>query len=219
MRSYVKMGFDAVKIKVGRVPPVEDAVRVRAAREAVGPNVPLFLDANNAWPDAMTAIQAVRHFEEYEPGWIEEPLMPDDIRGHAEIAAAVSVPVATGEIHATRWEFQQIVDAGGGGHPSGGRRRLRGGDRVAEDSGHGGVQQPGGCPPLARGPATSHLVAATPNATWVEYFPDFAVLNIGRLFSTMPEVRPGGLALPDAPGLGVELDEEAVSRWSVDGWG
>ena len=153
MRRYVEMGFDAVKIKVGRVPPVEDAVRVRAAREAVGPNVPLFLDANNAWPDAMTAIQAVRHFEEYEPGWIEEPLMPDDIRGHAEIAAAVSVPVATGEIHATRWEFQQIVDAGAADILQADAGVCGGGDRVAKDSGHGGVQQPGGCPPLARGPA------------------------------------------------------------------
>ena len=66
--------------------------------------------------------------------------MPDDIRGHAEIAAAVSVPVATGEIHATRWEFQQIVDAGAAPHPAGGRGRLRRRDRVAEDSGHGGVQ-------------------------------------------------------------------------------
>ena len=63
-----------------------------------------------------------------------------------------------------------------------------------------------------------HLVAATPNATWVEYFPDFTVLNIGRLFSTSPEVRPGGLALPEAPGLGVELDEQAIDRWSLDEW-
>ena len=63
-----------------------------------------------------------------------------------------------------------------------------------------------------------HLVGSTPNTTWVEYFTDFNVLNIGRLFSTSLELRPGGLALPDAPGLGVELDESAVTRFSLDGW-
>lgn len=54
------MGFRAVKMKVGRVPPEEDAMRVKAAREAVGPAAPLFLDANNGWPDAAAAIEAVR---------------------------------------------------------------------------------------------------------------------------------------------------------------
>ena len=63
-----------------------------------------------------------------------------------------------------------------------------------------------------------HLVAATPNAAWVEYFTDFKVLNLGRLFSTALEVVPGGVALPSGPGLGITLDDGAVSRYSVDGW-
>jgi L-alanine-DL-glutamate epimerase-like enolase superfamily enzyme len=64
-----------------------------------------------------------------------------------------------------------------------------------------------------------HLVASTPNATWVEYFTDLEIINMGRLFSTSLEVRPGGLALPQRPGLGIELDEAAVKQFSVDGWG
>ena len=218
MRRYVEMGFGAVKMKVGRLTPREDAERVRAARDAVGPDAPLFLDANNAWPDAATAIRAVRMFEEYEPGWIEEPLMPDDVQGHAEVAAAVETPVATGEIHATRWEFQQLVEAGAAAI-------------IQADAGVcGGVTEWRKVAALAAAHNLAvaphwladlhvHLVAATPNATWVEYFPDFKVLNIGRLFRTRLEVRPGGLALPTAPGLGVELDEEAVTRYSRDGWG
>ncbi len=218
MRRYVDMGFPAVKMKVGRLSPQDDAVRVRAAREAVGPRIPLFLDANNAWPDAQTAIQAVRMFEECEPGWIEEPLMPDDIQGHAEIANSISTPVATGEIHATRWEFQQIVEAGAAAV-------------IQADAGVcGGVTEWRKIAALAAAHSLAvaphwladlhvHLVAATPNATWVEYFPDFTVLNIGRLFSAGPEARPGGLALPEMPGMGVELDEDAVSRYSRDGWG
>ncbi len=217
MRSYVDMGFQAMKIRVGRVSPKEDAVRLRLVREAVGPDVPVFLDANNAWPDATTAIQAVRHFEEYNPGWIEEPLMPDDIRGHAEVAAAVPVPVATGEIHATRWEFQELVerraaailqaDAG----VCGGITEWR---KIAAMAASNNIP----VAPHWLADVHIHMVASTPNATWVEYFTDFNVLNIGRLFSTSLELRPGGLALPDAPGLGVELDESAVTRFSLDGW-
>ena len=143
--------------------------------------------------------------------------MPDDIRGHAEIAAAVSVPVATGEIHATRWEFQQIVEAGAAevlqadAGVCGGVTEWR---KIAATAASNNLA----VAPHWLADLHVHLVAATPNATWVEYFPDFTVLNIGRLFSTAPEVRPGGLALPEEPGLGVELDKEAVGRWSADGW-
>ncbi|MFQ5872387.1 MAG: mandelate racemase/muconate lactonizing enzyme family protein [Dehalococcoidia bacterium] len=217
MQSYLEMGFRAVKMKVGRLAPKEDAARIRAAREAVGSDVPLFLDANNAWPDATTAIRAVRIFEEYEPGWIEEPLMPDDIRGHAAIAAAVHTPVATGEIHATRWEFLQLVqqraasilqpDAG----VCGGITEWR---RIAAMAASNDIP----VAPHWLAEVHIHLVASTPNAIWVEYFTDFNIINLGRLFATGLEVRPGGLALPQGPGLGVELDWSAVKRFSVDGW-
>jgi L-alanine-DL-glutamate epimerase-like enolase superfamily enzyme len=183
----------------------------------VGPDVPLFLDANNAWPDASSAILAVRVYEPYNPGWIEEPLMPDDIEGHAAIAAAVNTPVATGEIHATRWDFVQIVE------------RKAAAILQADAGVCGGITEWRRIAALAAAHSIPlaphwladlhvHLVASTPNASWVEYFPDFSVLNLGLLFSTRLEVRPGGLALPSRPGLGVELDEDAVQRCSVDGW-
>ena len=217
MESYLEMGLPAVKMKVGRVSTREDVDRVRTAREAVGPDTPLFLDANNAWPDATTAIQAIRSFEEYDPGWIEEPLMPDDIRGHAAVAAAVRTPVATGEIHATRWEFAQLVqekaasilqaDAG----VCGGITEWR---KIAAMAASNNIS----VAPHWLAELHIHMVGSTPNATWVEYFPDFSVINIGRLFRTGLEVRPGGLALPERPGLGIELDDTAVTRYSVDGW-
>ena len=63
-----------------------------------------------------------------------------------------------------------------------------------------------------------HLVAATPNATWVEFFPDTEVLNLMEVFRTRLEIRDAGLALPQEPGHGVVLDDAAVERWSRDGW-
>ena len=217
MQGYLDIGFPAVKIKVGRLPTREDATRIKAAREAVGLDVPLFLDANNAWPDATSAIEAIRHFEEYNPGWIEEPLMPDDIQGHAAIASAVRTPVATGEIHATRWDFVQLV-------------QQKAAVILQADAGVcGGITEWRKIAALAAAHDLSvaphwlqelhvHLVASTPNATWLEFFTDFKVINLGRLFSTSLEVKPGGVALPESPGLGIELDEGVMKRYSVDGW-
>ena len=217
VRGYVDMGFTAVKIKVGGVSTADDADRIAAARETVGPGVELFLDANNAWRDAASAIRAVRAWEEWDPGWIEEPLMPDDVDGHARVAESVATPVATGEIHATRWDFLQLVDRGAA-------------DVLQPDAGVcGGITEWRRIAGLAAAHDLAvaphwladlhvHLVAATPNAAWVEYFTDFKVLNLGRLFSTALEVVPGGVALPSGPGLGVALDDDAVSRYSIDDW-
>jgi len=217
MRGYVDMGFNAAKIKVGRVSTQEDVTRIGAAREAVGADAKLFLDANNTWPDAISAIQAVRAFEEHEPGWIEEPLMPDDIAGHGEVAASVETPVATGELHATRWEFQQLIEHGAASilQPDaavcGGITEWR---RIAATAASSNLT----VAPHWLADLHVHLVASTPNATWVEYFTNFNVLNIGALFATALEIVPGGLALPQRPGLGVELNKVAVKKYAVDGW-
>ena len=112
LRGYVEAGFTAVKIKVGRLPLEQELRRVRKAREAIGPDTILMMDANNAWPDAAAAIPAIRALAEVNPFWVEEPLMPDDIRGHAAIREKVSVPIATGEIEATRWGFAALLEQG-----------------------------------------------------------------------------------------------------------
>ena len=217
LQICLDMGFRAVKMKVGGLPPAEDATRVRIAREAVGPNVHLFLDANNAWPDAHTAIQAIRHFEEYNPGWMEEPLMPDDIHGHAAVAAAIQMPVAMGEIHATRWEFRQLIE-------------HKAASILQPDVGVcGGITEWRRIAALAAGnniPVAPHwlaevhvhLVASIPNAIWTEYDTDLRGGGVGRLFSTRLDIKSGGLALPQRPGLGVELDQAAVKCYSVDSW-
>jgi len=63
-----------------------------------------------------------------------------------------------------------------------------------------------------------HLVAATPNARYVEYFPDDQVLNFRRLVDTQLEVRDGNLIVPQGPGLGFGFDEKAVEKYAKDQW-
>jgi len=217
VRGFVDRGFRAVKIKVGRVPVEEDVARLRACREAIGPGVQLFADANNAWRDAPSAIRAIRAFEECGIDWLEEPVMPDDIDGSAAVAREVNVPIATGEIEATRWGFQSLIQAGAASilQPDaavcGGITEWR---RIAAlAAGHGIPVAPHWFADLH-----VHMVAIAPNATWVEYFPDTSVLNFMRLLKSSLEVADGRLVLPEKPGLGIELDEEAVTRYSVDGW-
>ena len=217
VQGYVDKGFKAVKIKVGRLSAREDAERIRACRQAIGPDVPLFLDANNAWRDASEAIEAIRWFEEYEPGWVEEPVMPDDLEASAAITAAVRTPVATGEIEATRWGFQELIHRQAASilQPDaavcGGITEWRKIASLAAD--HGLPVAPHWFADLHL-----HLVAATPNATWVELFPDAKVLNFMRLLKKSVEVRDGELVLPKEPGLGIELDAKVVERYSLDGW-
>ncbi len=110
MCGYVEQGFTAVKLKVGKLGAREDAERMRAVRRALGDDVELLLDANGGWPDAPTAIAALRRLEEHRPYWIEEPVRADNLAAMARIAEATETPVATGELEATRWAFAELVE-------------------------------------------------------------------------------------------------------------
>ena len=107
---YIQKGFDAVKLKVGKLGAAEDARRMAAVRKAVGDDVDILLDANGGWPDAPTAVAAMRRLEEFRPFWIEEPVRAGNLAAMSRIAEALDTPVATGELEATRWAFHQITE-------------------------------------------------------------------------------------------------------------
>lgn len=214
MAGYVKAGFRAVKMKVGRLSPAEEEARVRSARKAVGQDVKLMLDANNAWHDVPTAMQYVRRFEPYDPYWIEEPFFPDDIDNHARLAKLTRITVATGEIGTGRWHFKEILDKGAAqilqadALVCGGVSEWR---KIAATAASYGATV---CPHWFHD-LHVHLVAATSNARYVEFFPDDQVLNFRRLIDTQLAQRNGALVLPKTPGLGFRFDEKAVERYSL----
>jgi L-alanine-DL-glutamate epimerase-like enolase superfamily enzyme len=160
----------------------------------------------------------MRRFEAYSPYWIEEPFSPDAIDLHARLAAMTPVTVATGEIEAGRWRFRELVD-------SGGAEILQTDAAVC-----GGISEwrkiaaYADCRGLTVSPHWFHdlhapLVAATPNARFVEFFTDDQVLNFRRLISNQLELDQGRVLLRQSPGLGFDFDEQAVRRyggqWSV----
>ena len=217
VESYVEMGFNAVKIKVGRLNIDEDVKRVAAARDAIGPNIQLFLDVNNAWNDTATAIAYVKRFERFNPGWIEEPFPPDEFDLFASLSASVDTPIATGEIENGHWGFKVLLDKRGVDiiQPDvavcGGVSEFK---KIANLAAAYGVT----IAPHSRQDLHVHMVASTPNATWLEYFDDVSITNIALVLSTKLEHKNGNVIIPERPGFGIELDENAVSKYSIDGW-
>lgn len=223
LAGYVRDGFKAVKMKTGRLSPREEEARVRAAREAIGPDVLLMLDANNAWPDLPTALRYMDRFEPYDPYWIEEPFSPDDLDNHARLAQRTRVTVATGEIEAGRWRFKDMLDKQAAGilqtdaTVCGGVSEWR---RVAATAASYGIT----VSPHAWHDVHVHLAASAPNAGFVEFMPDDHIVNFRRLIDTQIVAKNGDLLLPQSPGLGFNFDTAAVRKYgtraagSKDAW-
>lgn len=113
VRKALKEGWSSFKIKVGR-DIEEDLHRCAVAREEIGWDVPLMLDANQVW-DVDAAITHTKALARFKPEWMEEPTSPDDVLGHAAIAKAVrplGIGVATGEHCQNRVVFKQFFQAG-----------------------------------------------------------------------------------------------------------
>ncbi|ROQ41524.1 L-fuconate dehydratase [Frondihabitans sp. PhB188] len=109
-KEAVRDGFTQIKLKVGASVD-EDIRRLGLAREAVGPDIRIAIDANQRW-DVDEAVEWIGALAQFDLAWVEEPTSPDDILGHAEIARRIApVPVATGEHIANRVVFKQLLQA------------------------------------------------------------------------------------------------------------
>jgi L-fuconate dehydratase len=109
-REAVADGFTQIKLKVG-ADLADDVRRLSLARKVVGPDIRIAVDANQRW-DVADAIAWIKELAPYDLAWVEEPTSPDDVLGHAAIAAGIApIPVATGEHMANRVMFKQFLQA------------------------------------------------------------------------------------------------------------
>ena len=214
--GWVDQGIKRVKIKVGKdfgQSEREDIQRLEAVRRAVGDDVAIYVDANNGYYPKQ-AIYMAKEFERYQVGWFEEPVLADDIDGLARVADATSIPVATGEHEYTKFGFRELISRGGA-------------DIVQPDVGRvGGVTEWMKVAHLAHSfdlPVAPHsvqlvhlhLACATPNLKVVEYM-NVALAGDRVWYTEFPDQKDGMWApYPDRPGLGLELDPDAVARFSV----
>jgi L-alanine-DL-glutamate epimerase-like enolase superfamily enzyme len=212
VQSRVDRGYRGVKIKVGRPTLGEDVARVAAAREAVGDGVALYLDANQAW-DVDEAISRVLAFKPFAPGWIEEPLNPADIAGHARIRNRTGIPVAVGESLYSLAEFERYVAAEAvdvlqpdvgrvGGFAEWMRIARLAADNRKSISAHY----------LAE--LSVHAMCAIPNALLLEDVSGGSLHELG--LSTLPLVVGGSASVDRVSGLRLALDDAAIERHRLD---
>ncbi len=225
-RGYVEAGFMGMKTKVGGLPMDEDVKRVAALREAIGPDVKLMVDANQAY-NATSAIRIGRRLEEYDLVWFEEPVNAQDIEGYLQVKSALPMAIAGGENLRTRYEFSQFLArrAYDIAQPDvvnvGGVTEMR---NVAMTANTHGIQvnpHVWGSPVMIA--ASLHVTATLPPCPpsgTPEPFVQEPVMEFDR---TPSEIREGltenpfdqvdgYLAVPEGPGLGIEIDEDAVRR-------
>ena len=213
--NYVAQGFTAVKLKVGKLGASADAARMRAIRKAIGDDVEILLDANGGWPDAPSAVGAMRRLEEFRPFWIEEPVRADNIQAMARIAEALDTPVATGELEATRWAFADLLE------------------RKAAD-----ILQPDAtvCGGVGEWLKIAHMAAAVdvpiaphynwdihtqlnatiPNALFVEYFVRGSDVKVFDAVLANPIYPANGYIAPRTePGFGMEFIPEKLKEFRI----
>lgn len=204
-RKIVGQGYRALKMRIGKPRIEEDVARIRAVREAIGPDVELMVDGNQRFT-VDHAIRLGRKIEELNIAWLEEPVPAYDFEGSARVAAALDMPIASGENVYTRYGFRQMLE-------------MRAADILMPDLVCvGGVTELLKVAHMAEAydvPITPHvfpeqsmhMVAASPNGTYVEHMPWFSALYREKI-----AFQDGVIRVPDRPGFGFTFDPDMIEQ-------
>ncbi|MFL6663971.1 MAG: L-talarate/galactarate dehydratase [Rhizobacter sp.] len=205
--AALERGIGGIKLKVGQPDPMVDLERVQAVHDHIGGRAAMMIDANQQW-DRVTAQRFGRLVEPLNLAWIEEPLDAYDAEGHAALAAMLDTPIATGEMLTSVAEHWELI-------------RHRSVDFIQPDAPRvGGITQMLKIMALAdharirMAPHFAmeihlHLSAAYAHEPWVEHFE-----WLEPLFNERLQIRDGRMIVPNRPGLGFSLSEQARA-WTV----
>ena len=221
--AAVEEGFTAIKIKIGR--GVEDDVhRVEIARDALGPDGDLMVDYNGNYRPAQ-AIESIRAIEPYDITWAEEPVPPEDLDGYRDLRRHVTVPIAAGEAHYGRFAMRELLEVVDVVQPDlgrcGGLSEARFIAKLATTT--GAVVHPHVWNSGVGIAAAVQFVAARPAFPHVTNEPEPRYLEFDRaenplrheILDTPFDPSGGTVAVPDGPGLGITVDEDAVERYRI----
>lgn len=207
-RASVARGLPGAKVKVGRPDAQDDVERLTAVREAVGPSFHLMVDANQSLTSA-EAIRRAKLFADLDLFWLEEPLPAEDVSGHALLARSTAIPVAVGESIYSVGHFKEYL--------------AQGAASVIQVD----VARVGGITPWLK---VAHLAeaynvkvaphflmelhlslaCAVPNALYIEHIPQLRAVTRSEV-----EILDGRALAPDAPGLGIDWDPDAIEDLRV----
>ncbi|MEM2905378.1 MAG: mandelate racemase/muconate lactonizing enzyme family protein [Candidatus Bathyarchaeia archaeon] len=227
---YLENGFKGIKIRSWRPKPEQDLDAAKAVRDAVGDEMSIMVDRTAHHPgwvwDHHTALKMARGYEKYDVAWLEEPLDRNDLDGLAELSRAVDIPITGGEAEHGIYRFKEILEKRSldivqpDAYTSGGILTVKKIASIAEAFGkpcilHGSngfglaapLQAIGALPNC---PWLEVAIVSPPFLPWEQWEPLTPLLKGGPLFN----VEDGYVKLPDRPGLGVDLDEEALKRYA-----
>ncbi|MCA9205791.1 MAG: mandelate racemase/muconate lactonizing enzyme family protein, partial [Planctomycetales bacterium] len=226
LRSVTAREFRAIKLgwrPFGRRNSRFDEQLIRTARETLGPDIDLLIDAGGSeqfWPHGYKwALRTSQMLAEYDVAWFEEPLAPDDLEGYALLRERSPVPIAGGEVLTRRQAFQPWLERRAvdiiqpdatkcGGLTEARRIAWMAADHHVQMVSHGWNTAVG----LA---ADLHLAAAMPVARYVEFLTPAPYID-SLLVEPFQLDANGYLTIPDRPGLGIELDRDALARFAGD---
>jgi L-alanine-DL-glutamate epimerase-like enolase superfamily enzyme len=215
LARYVEQGFAGIKFKVGGRTPREDAVRVAAAREAIGPDFALMVDANQGY-DRAQAVEFARLVADLNVRWFEEPCRwTNDARWMRDVRYQTGIQVCAGQSETTLSGIRDLMvagaidvsnfDASWAGGPTIWRKAAGLAAAFGIQLGHHEEPQ-----------VASHLLASVPDYTFVECFDEERDPFFWQLSDISTRVAGGFYTLPERPGFGIELDWDYVRAHTVD---
>jgi galactonate dehydratase len=221
-KGYTAIKFDPFGVAWGGMSAAEIGLSIElvaAVREAVGPEVDLFIEAHRRF-DPATAVKVGRLLEPYNPGWYEEPVASEQIRDLAAIGARLSVPISGGESLSYKEEFEALLSARAVQVIQPDPITAAGITEMKKIAAVAQVHNANLAPHNAQGPvctmACLQIDASTPNVLIQETFEDFGT-PLAALITEQPvEIVDGYLEIPDRPGLGIELKEEVMAEYPYD---
>jgi L-alanine-DL-glutamate epimerase-like enolase superfamily enzyme len=225
LKAATARGFKAVKLgwrPFGRRDRKTDELLVRTARDTVGPGIEIMVDAGGSeqfWPHGYKwALETAKMLAAYDVAWFEEALPPDDLEGFVELRRHAPLPITTGEVLTRRQSFRPYLERHAvdiiqpdctkcGGVTESWRIAW-----MAYD--HNILWVPHGWNTAIGLAADLHLAAAVPVAKYVEYLTPSPYIEeiITQPFKLDAE---GYLTVPDRPGLGIELNLEALKKYGI----
>lgn len=209
-RLVMDEGYPGVKIKVGSIDAEDDLRRIEAARNAIGPDAKLMVDANGKW-DLDTAIRIGGLFRDFDVYWFEEPLWYDDLQDHVLLGRSIETPIALGEQLYMPEEFRNFVEAQAVRFVQPDCVRLAG---ITEWLEVAEMAHDHGLPVCAHiGDMMQvhlHLSLAHPACEMLEYIP-----WMRDCFVEPATVSDGVFVRPELPGAGTTLRDDAIERFGV----
>lgn len=229
-QDYAEQGFDAMKLRfrygpeAGRAGMRENEAIVETVRDAVGDEIEIAGDAYMGWT-VRYAKRMISRLDSYDMAWIEEPVIPDDIGGYAEIRDHVDTPISGGEHEFTRFGHKELLEREAVDilqpdvHRVGGITEMK---RIADMASTYSVPV---IPHSGTNP-TLHVIAASDNCPMAEYFPipewyknhqdERESTYADAIYANPPSADGGTLSLPEGVGVSAELNRDALEHFAVE---